>query len=225
MKHLQKFSVQSENICVPPHFSYKEISVELNSHGTDDDLELYALGRLPESEVAVIEEHLIVCAACRDRLDRIEAFAMGMLQALEQAPTETKFAWREFVAGFMKKPAFALVLCGVAFVAVLTFAMKGRATSLPVASLQLMAIRGDMPSVAEARELDLTFADAPSTGGPFRIEVVDATGSPKWSVLASPADGGLSVKIPRQLAPGNYFVRLRGAGDQVLHEYGFRVRN
>ncbi len=31
-------------------------------------VEAYVLGRLPEAEVAGIEEHLIVCAECRGRL-------------------------------------------------------------------------------------------------------------------------------------------------------------
>jgi len=199
--------------------------VELNSHGTDDQLELYALGRLSESEVPALEEHLMVCEACQERLDHVESFALGMRQALEDAPLEIKSAWREFVADFMTKRAFALALCAVALVAVLAFfSMKGRPKSLPVASLQLMAIRGDMPTVAENRELDLTFTDAPSTGGPFRIEVVDAAGNPKWNGVVSPSTGGLSVRIPRQLAPGDYFVRLRGDGDQVIHENGFKVQ-
>jgi anti-sigma factor RsiW len=35
---------------------------------TDDDPQLYALERLPEPAAAVINEHLLVCEKCRQRL-------------------------------------------------------------------------------------------------------------------------------------------------------------
>ncbi len=91
---------------------------------------------------------------------------------------------------------------------------------IAVASLQLTALRGDMQFAPQSRELDLTLTDMPSVGGPFRLEVVDATGNAQWNSLA-----GTVVKVQRQLKPGDYFVRLYGPGNQVLHEYGFRVRS
>ena len=59
------------------------------SHQGDDQLELYALGRLSEPEQAVIEEHLLICEACRQRLDDVEAYAKAMRQAIaDSAATE-----------------------------------------------------------------------------------------------------------------------------------------
>jgi hypothetical protein len=59
------------------------------AHQTDEQLELYALGRLPEPRQAVIEEHLLICESCRNRLDEAEAFAKAMRQAIADAdPTE-----------------------------------------------------------------------------------------------------------------------------------------
>lgn len=43
------------------------------------------LGRLPEPEQAVIEEHLLVCEICRNRLDEAEAFAKAMRQAISDS--------------------------------------------------------------------------------------------------------------------------------------------
>jgi hypothetical protein len=34
------------------------------SHITCDELELYAMERLPESDTAPVEEHLLVCEEC-----------------------------------------------------------------------------------------------------------------------------------------------------------------
>jgi hypothetical protein len=41
-------------------------------HVSDEALEEYSLDRLPESSLATVEEHLLVCGPCRDRLEEIE---------------------------------------------------------------------------------------------------------------------------------------------------------
>jgi hypothetical protein len=206
--------------------------VDLTLHGTDEQLENYALGRLSRSAIPALEEHLLVCADCLDQLDRFEAFALGMKQALSRAEPRksgmaewfTKFGFAGAGFDFLKRPAFALGLAAATFAAIMIFFGGEHRKFVPVASVQLMAIRGDMPFVPEAREMDLLLADAPA-GGPFRIEVVDATGNALWNRVASGAAGGISVKIQRLLAPGDYFVRLYRPDNRVMHEYGFRVRN
>ena len=198
--------------------------MDLNFHGTAEQLEYYALGRLADSEVPALEEHLMVCAACRDQLDRFEAFALGMRQALsESAPESALSRLSAWFTGAFRKPAFGLALAGTAAAAILLSFVAGRPNLIPVASVQLMAIRGDMPFVQEAREVQLNLADAPA-GGPYRVELVDAMGKTLWHASASAAAGGLLVKVARHLAPGDYFVRLYSPASQVVHEYGFRVR-
>jgi hypothetical protein len=41
-------------------------------HPSDEVLEKYSLDRLPESNLAAVEEHLLVCDQCRARLQEIE---------------------------------------------------------------------------------------------------------------------------------------------------------
>jgi len=81
-----------------------------------------------------------------------------------------------------------------------------------------------MPFTGPAREFDLTLADGPREAGPFRVEVVDATGLSVWSGLAESSPVGVQVKVMRRLAPGVYFVRLSAASGKLLSEYGFRIR-
>jgi hypothetical protein len=46
-----------------------------NTHIEDDTLELYAVGRIKaERELARIEEHLLICTTCQDRLQAEDAF-------------------------------------------------------------------------------------------------------------------------------------------------------
>ncbi len=190
--------------------------MELDFHGTDEQLELYALGRLGESECAAVEDHLLICARCRERLDEAEAFAVSMREALSQAPQEAESAhpW----LGWLRRPSFA-VLGAVAVLALVVFGVIwSRTALLPIASLQLTAVRGEMASAPPAREIDLTLSDAPQAGGPFRLEVVDAAGQQIWSGT------GTEARIHHRFVAGVYFVRLYAAGGQLVREYGFNVR-
>jgi predicted anti-sigma-YlaC factor YlaD len=49
-----------------------------NGHFSEDLLESYALNRMREPEVAPLEEHLLICAACRSRLSEIDGYIAGM---------------------------------------------------------------------------------------------------------------------------------------------------
>ncbi len=195
--------------------------MDTSLHASDGWLELYALRRLSGSEVEQIEEHLLLCRSCLDRLEEIGTFALAMRNELKGLPAEPRprslnwFRWlprRIALAG-----ALAVALLGVYWV--------GRGGRLaPLASLQLTAMRGEMPTVGRAREIDLTLTDAPPVTGPFRVEVVDASGARVWSGTPQPAARGLKAKVGNRLSPGDYFVRLFGSTGRLLHEYGFHVR-
>ena len=42
-------------------------------HFKNDTLENYALGRLPDARTASVEEHLLLCGACRGKLSEVDA--------------------------------------------------------------------------------------------------------------------------------------------------------
>lgn len=189
--------------------------MENHFHGTEDQLEQYALGRLPGSDLPQLEQHLTICAACRERLDRIEDFTIGMREALNTklTPRPDWFAW-------LRRPAVSMGLTFAALVLVVGIFSNTGTKFAPSASLQLTAMRGEMPLAAPAREFDLTLVDGPREGGPFRVDVVNATGARVWSGLAA----SQQFKLQQRLGPGDYFVRLYAASGQMLREYGFRIR-
>lgn len=43
-----------------------------------DNVEDYVLGRLTGPDCVALEEHLLVCSDCRDRLDETEDFVRGV---------------------------------------------------------------------------------------------------------------------------------------------------
>jgi hypothetical protein len=203
--------------------------VDLNFHGTDshrteDQLEQYALGRLAGADLIALEEHLLLCDACQVRLDDIGAFAIGMREALSLPPEAVPAATSKDWFAWLRRPVFAMAIAGAAaLIAIIAVVSSGRTNLAPVAALQLTSIRGEMQTASPAREYDLTLADAPQAGSPFRAEVVNGNGEAVWK---GSADGNImaGVKIQEALKPGEYFVRLYGPSGSLVHEYGFRVR-
>jgi hypothetical protein len=56
-------------------------------HIAEDSLEQYAMGAVPEPEVAPLEEHLLICAACQDRLQAADDYVAAM-RAAAKAPVK-----------------------------------------------------------------------------------------------------------------------------------------
>jgi hypothetical protein len=198
-------------------------------HGTDDQLEEYALGRLAISDqpgLEMLEEHLMICSTCRDRLDGVETFTSGMKAALGPSPAVAiskqtgLFAWLPW-------PKVSIGLAFVALVAIILIFSRGQTQFAPAANLQLSATRGEMPVTAPARELDITLLNAPVEGQNFHASIVNATGRTVWSGPARGANdpaGSLQVHAQQRFEPGDYFLRLYGFSSDVVREYGFRIR-
>jgi len=195
-------------------------------HGTDEQLEAYALGQLATSDqpgLELLEEHLMICTTCRDCLDGVEAFTSGMKDAFgpNSAPAVSKqntlFAWLPW-------PRVSIALALLALAAIISIYSRGQTQFATAANLQLSATRGEMPVTAPARELDLTLLNAPAEVQTFHAVIVNATGRTVWNGPASQAADNLQVKAQHRFGPGDYFLRLYGASSEVLREYGFRIR-
>jgi anti-sigma factor RsiW len=52
-----------------------------NEHIDDQSIEAYALNRLAEAGAAPVEEHLLVCEECRERLAKFDACVRAMRAA------------------------------------------------------------------------------------------------------------------------------------------------
>lgn len=55
--------------------------MEFVEHVTDDTLERYAMESLRGSESEPLEEHLLVCPGCRERLKATDVFVAAMTSA------------------------------------------------------------------------------------------------------------------------------------------------
>jgi anti-sigma factor ChrR (cupin superfamily) len=57
-------------------------------HISDDWLERYAMGTLHEAHVAKVEEHLLICHGCQDRLKATDEYIAAMRRAAEKLERE-----------------------------------------------------------------------------------------------------------------------------------------
>jgi hypothetical protein len=57
-------------------------------HVSDAHLELYAMNALAEMDMQRVEEHLLVCAECRERLNSTDEYVDAMRAATKEAREE-----------------------------------------------------------------------------------------------------------------------------------------
>jgi hypothetical protein len=98
------------------------------------------------------------------------------------------------------------------------FLTRNAVPALALATIQLAATRGDMPSTEPARETHIQLTDA----GDFKdeAELVDESGSVIWKGRLTETG---SIRVSKPLPIGTYFIRLY-QDRRLTREYGFRVR-
>jgi hypothetical protein len=199
--------------------------LEQNSHWSEDQLEAYVRGQLGSADVPRLEEHLLICSACQDRLDAAEDFAIGFREALETEPVATPApqsspGWFDW----LRRPAFSMGLAFAGLILVIALFSNRKLALAPSASLVLTAMRGQLTETPPARTYDITLSDGPREGGPFKVQVMNAAGAPVWNGLAVAGASGTQFTEGRRIDPGDYFIRLYTIEGKVLREYGFRIR-
>jgi len=192
-------------------------------HVQAEELELYCLGGLTEVRCARVEEHLLLCDICRERLLQTENYVGAVAEAGRRwsdehrdEPVAVAAAGRSWLSRLAPMLIAALLL-----VSVLAWFSRHSAVPAPAPfSVELAAVRGAAAGQAPARrplllELDLTGL---SDGQPFAGEVVDSAGS---RVARFPVAARAALKA---LPPGNYFVRVYKASGELLREYALTVK-
>ncbi len=203
-------------------------------HPTEDLLEEYSFGRVLEPALAPLEEHLLDCTLCQDRLLAVDEY-MALMKAGIAAIHREREATRPSPGfAFPGIPGSHVVLAAAVIVVLAGVTLGWRAQPSSAAasasiatSVRLTALRGgDGDGVAHARfgrplELTVDRADLPSELA-YRLDVVSSTGHSLWSGAAQLAAQNLSARVTTRLAPGAYWVRLYSGG-QLRREFGLRI--
>ncbi|MCS6953184.1 MAG: hypothetical protein RMK57_11180 [Bryobacterales bacterium] len=205
-------------------------------HIEEEDLELYSLGRLSGSREEAVEEHLLVCETCQDRLAETDAYVLAMRTAAAKLAEEPPPLWRQWLdrlgaVRWAPKPVWA----AAGAVATLLIAWGGLTwwlsapTGAPPVAVPLYVVRGEDSGIARAPagrplRLEAEVATLPPAGR-YAFELVNADGDAigRWTV--APEADRVAVVVSA-LSPGRYWVRLyaAGSGAELLREYGLDVR-
>jgi hypothetical protein len=197
-------------------------------HPEDDVLERYSMGNLEEPVAESIEEHILVCASCQDRLDFTETYIRSMKSAMASAgKARLENPWRSRIGEWFQMPA--PVWAGVAAAVVLgigaTFGIQYFARSGPPVAVVLSATRGETASIAATGPLDLKLDARELAPGNYRVQIVNAEGAGVWDQAAAEVkDGYVHILVQKHLGRGQYFVRLFTPDAGTPREYSLQLR-
>lgn len=198
------------------------------AHPSDDQLELYALGRLSASANDHIEEHLLICYGCQDRLIDLDSYLHLMKQvcALE---VETRAAHQRSIS----KAVIAIVMRVPVPVWAGTMALLAVSAGVPLirsvsagpeTEIHLVASRGGELPARAGRNVRMTIDAAELESFPsYRVAVVDPSGQNVWAGTVKPANAVLTVRPNVRLAAGTYWVRVTGPNAEPVREYGLKL--
>ncbi len=203
------------------------------THIDEDVLEAYSLGRIANNEASVLEEHLLICRACQERLEQTDDFVRAFPIAARGCPPPFNAAaersrFRQWLSvGWRPAPMTAAL--ALAAMAVVTLAPRA-VNVTPAVDVRLAALRGPEPSGAvvvpanRSLRLDLDAQALPAAS--YHIELADARGRLLWRSPAPAAVEQESIRatVTRQIPAGLYWVRLYDpASGELAREYGLRA--
>jgi hypothetical protein len=210
-------------------------------HVSEDLLERYLAQQGSESEVEVVETHLLICEACRGRLDELEDYRSVMRQGfalLASQPARGKRQRRGWLGALLawnlprwSRPwllipaAVVLVLAGFLVVPAIERAAG------PV-DVWLVSERGNETAAIAAPQghnLRLHLDSSGLPDGQVWAEIVDSTGNTIRQQQGLARSTQVTIGAPH-LTSGVYYARIYSSkdgqldSDRLLREFGFQVR-
>jgi len=190
-------------------------------HIDDGLLDRYAQGILREDLVAGIEEHLLLCPACQDKLSEMDEF----LRLFQAAATQVEPRPRPvFYRIWTVRPM--LSLGALAAIMLLLIGVPTQHPRLrPPAIVSMQALRGpeSAPHISAGDPFVLVFDLKTTAPNDYGVEIANATGRMVLSANTEERDGRLSAPI-QKLSKGVYWVRIYRKTHHVpVAEYGLQV--
>jgi len=203
--------------------------LETNGHASEESLESYAMGSLEEPGLGELEEHLLICSGCQERLNEIDMYHAAMKTAAAQLEkndesrknlrTRISGAWTFRRTGWAMA-LIALILCGLAARMWLRPAAAGPEVALALETSRGADIRHAPAGRPLALSLDIKGLPAYAA---YQVETVDAEGQVQAQSTAAVAEGRVNSRLDKGLRPGTYFVRLYTPARELLREYGLAI--
>jgi len=199
---------------------------------SDEEVEAFLFNRLSGYTREIIEQHLLYCERCLNRVEAEEGFLRVMQEACRRLETEDlqravqvrprrRAAWKH-----LRVP---IVVAALACLVVAFSPWKWMA-SAPVAQITLRVERGapagGSVTAPAHRPLSLHFdlAGVPAFES-YELVLVDAAGRQVEQKLVTPSGTSSSTQFKAR-PPGQHWVRLYTAGSQreLLREYSLQIQ-
>ncbi len=199
-------------------------------HALEENLERYSMATLPEAEAEILEEHLLICPLCQERLTESDEYLRAMRSAaskLRAENTSDSSSWRS---------RLELLWAGAAAISLILLLLASgywhspRNGSSPPVAVFLQTVRcADGLAGAKAPMNSPLALESDLSGLPIvtalRLEVVNAQGVLVQRVDLKPEGGRLLAKVPGGLTRGRYWVQLYTLepDHELLREYALQV--
>ena len=189
-------------------------------HINDNDLDLYAMGKLPADSLPATEEHLLACDACQLRLRQADEFTRLFREAATRPDARPRVSW----ARLWRRP-MVLAAASAAMVTVLFVVTRRDGPAIAPAIVSMQSLRGpEAPARVEAnRPVVLLFDIETTEAGNYEARIVDLAGNEFRKPKTASQDGRLTVPLDG-LPNGSYWVRVYRAGESdPIAEYGLQA--
>ncbi len=212
-------------------------------HPNEEALERFLRNEVQETELEVIETHILACESCVTRLEALETDLAAAKIALQELAVErvnkqtalSRRTWRDWftLPALSWAGAVAMAALGISLIPHflpreinLAASRGGTETSgmtlSPCGTLEAAV-------VPEGRPLDLHLKADDLPEGRVNLEIVNGLGHRVWQGVGVIRQQQAEVSVPRITASGAYFLRLynpaqAGSEPDVLREFRFEVR-
>jgi len=196
---------------------------------TDESLEQYSMDSLAEPALTELEEHLLICSHCRQRLEATDDYVSAMRGAAariqEEAESRKRFWTRVSGALTVRRLGWTLAVMALVLAGITVRVLLRAPRSTQPFALVLETTRGaGLQHAPAGRPIDLSLdlRGVPALPA-YAVEIVDEAGR-RQSESSMP--GGQSrgrILLPDRLPPGAYFIRLYSPSRELLREYGLRI--
>ena len=198
---------------------------------TDEEIEAHVLSRLPAGATEAVEEHLLYCTSCLDRVEEEERFSTAFRAAARAREAELRAGaaakgWLAWLRGPYPVWAGALAM-GLALCLIVPWNRQPE----PAQAVRLSVVRGSEPAPAGQAvagrpvRLEIDTTELPRLSR-YHLQLVNPRNEALSGKDVEPAGGKLVWEQETLLAPGAYWVRLYDsqAGGVLLREFGLSVK-
>ena len=209
-------------------------------HPNEEALERFLRNEAQESELEIIETHILACESCVTRLEALEIDLAAVKIACRELQTERiqkeaarSRSWRDWFTLPALSWAGAAAVLALGISAVPQFlprdvnltASRGLETGMTLSPCGTL----EAAVVPEGRPLDLHLKADDLPEGRVNLEIVNGLGKRVWQGAGVIRQQQANVVVPRITTAGAYFLRLynparAGSDPDVLREFRFEVR-